>query len=164
MRSDQDPRRLGYLMQAAAGNESWSNDDLAAIWRHQLTAAVDSDLLGTDEQELGRIRAESESKGLLIESFRDLLLHPRPPVELLTMTKRFAKRMREARHGGPPKEIAIMLYYAAAAAALASGVRITSLADSELLKGFKWAVRNEWIDEPTRRLLDEAKMVLSRES
>jgi len=135
----------------------WRADELAAVFRHQMAAPIAFDLGGADPTEAHVLRVLSEAQGLLIKSFGDLLRHPSPPIELLELTKDFAKANREHPEAVLPHQIAHVLYYASIAAALVRcGIRITQLSDSDLRHGFSWASSQPWVDAPMKELLAEA--------
>src|SRR5208337_2933814 len=86
------PKSLATLM--AARREQgrlWRPDELAAIFRHQLSAPVMLDLGGFDPGAAVKLKVLSEAQGLLLKSFSELFEHPAPPIELLEATKEFAK-------------------------------------------------------------------------
>ncbi|HZK79959.1 MAG TPA: hypothetical protein VFC46_02810 [Humisphaera sp.] len=137
-------------------NRAWREQELGAVMRHQLASPVQFDLQAMAGPAAGRLQALCAAEGLLVKSFNDLLFHPHPPVELLEMTKRFAK----ASHGHPdaimPRDVALLLYYSSILVArMRGGKRITGLVDSELAEGVRWALERTWIDEPMRRMLSE---------
>ena len=69
-------------------------------------------LTAMEQRLAARLRLAAESQGLLLKSFGDLLHHPNPPLELLRLTKDFAKACRLSRSGPLPREIATLLYFA----------------------------------------------------
>src|SRR5208337_2900138 len=84
--------KLAALM--AAGRERdrlWRTDELAAIFRHQMSAPVLVDLGGFDPRTAARLKNLSEAQSLVLRSFADLFRHPSPPVEVLELVKDFAK-------------------------------------------------------------------------
>jgi len=135
----------------------WRPEELAAIFRHQLAAPVLVDLGGFDRTAAERLRLLTEAQGLLVKSFADLFRHPSPPVELLRLTKDFAKANRDHPEAVLPREIANALYYASIAAALLRcGERITRLTNEELRQGLAWAAVQPWVDAEVKELLVEA--------
>jgi hypothetical protein len=90
------PKGLAALMETGAeGARLWRPDELAAIFRHQMSASVLVDLGGFDPGTAVRLKTLSEAQGLLLKSFSDLFHHPSPPIELLKLTKDFAKVNRD---------------------------------------------------------------------
>ena len=82
-----------------------------------------------------------------------MLEHPRPPLELLELTKQFAKKCRSNPDGPLPDDIASVLYLAAIAAAMTRcGARITKLGDVGMHHGLRWALRQSWLDASLREL------------
>lgn len=140
----------------------WRPDELAAIFRHQMSAPMLVDLGSFDAPTANRLRTLSDAQGLLLKSFADLINHPAPPVELLTLVKNFAKSNMDHPESGLPGEIASALYYASIAAALVRlDRRISQLPDPALRKGFHWLHGQAWLDDATKCLLVEALKKIS---
>jgi hypothetical protein len=140
----------------------WRPDELAAIFRHQMSAPMQVDLGSFDARTASRIKTVSEAQGLLLKSFADLFHHPAPVIELLELAKDFAKANMDHPESGLPGEIAATLYYTSIAAALVRlDARISQLADADLQRGLKWAMEQAWLDEKTKALLAGAAEKLS---
>jgi hypothetical protein len=156
-------KKLAALM--ATGEERawpWRPDELAAIFRHQISAPMLLDLGSFDSHTATRLRTLSDAQGLLLKSFGDLLHHPAPPVELLEMVKDFAKSNMDHPEGGLPSEIASALYYCSIAAALVQlDLRISRLPDADLQRGLRWTTEQGWLDEKTKGLLTLASKKLT---
>jgi hypothetical protein len=89
-----------------------------------------------------------------IKTFRDLLRHSHPPVELLELTKRFAKRCRSCPDSPLPDEVATVLYFLAIVVAQTKcRARISGLDGEALRHGLDWALGQSWLDADIRRLL-----------
>ena len=149
------PKSLAALMEAS-GEQSrlWRPDELGAIFRHQMSAPVVVDLGGFDPGTASRLKMLSDAQTLLLKSFSDLFHHPAPPLELLELTKNFAKANMDHPESSLPGEVAAALYYASIAAALVSlNARITRLSDSDLRSGLLWTRDQPWLDEKTKGLL-----------
>ena len=135
----------------------WRPDELAAIFRHQISAPMLVDLGGFDPRNAARLKLVSEAQGLLLKSFADLFQHPAPPVELLELVKDFAKANLDQPESGLPAEIASALYYTSIAAAFVRrDTRISKLPDADLRRGLSWTQGQAWLDDPTRELLARA--------
>ena len=151
-------KKLASLM--SSGGERtrlWRADELAAIFRHQMSAPMVVDLGAFDTVTAARLRCLSEAQGLLLKSFGDLFHHPAPVVELLELVKSFAKANVDHPESGLPGEVAAALYYTSIAAALVRlDVRITQLPDDELRAGLQRTVEQTWLDDKTRELLAQA--------
>jgi len=149
----------------AAGSERarlWRPEELSAIFRHQMTVPILVDLGGFDPVTAIRLKTLSEAQSLLLKSFSDLFHHPVPPLELLTVTKDFAKANMEHPESSLPQEVAGVLYYASiATAAVRLDARISQLKDAELQRGLHWAKDQPWVDEQTREILVEALKKIS---
>jgi hypothetical protein len=152
------PATLSALLAARAERgRLWRPDELAAIFRHQLSAPVIVDLGGFDPGTAVRLKVVSEAQGLLLKSFSELFHHPAPPIELLQATKDFAKLNLDHPESCLPGEIAAALYYTSIAAALVRlDARISQLPDADLRRGLLWTREQGWVDEKTRGLLGEA--------
>ena len=151
-----DGARLAHLLETGGPAPDWRPGELGAVFRHQMTAPVQFDLAGFDPAFAARLRLLSDAQGLLVKSFRDLFQHPHPPVALLEAVKDFAKRAAQSREAILPKAVARMVYYLAIAAALVRcDRRISSLKRSELLRGLRWALAQEWLEGDARELLEE---------
>jgi hypothetical protein len=134
----------------------WHSEELAAVLRHQLDAPVSVDLVnlrGVTAERVGRLAGAADPP---IRSFFDLLGHPEPPVELLEMTKRFAKRARRKPGLGLPEEVAGVLYFGSILAARARrGTRISNLDEEELRDGVRWVLAQPWVGQATRTLFGQ---------
>jgi hypothetical protein len=161
--SQVDPVSLADLMDCRSDREeTWSAGDLEAILEHQLGADVQFDLERLDEAVgLDLTKMLNVAGRPPIRSFRDLFEHPQPPIELLDLTRRFAKECRSRGDSPIPAEIATMLYLASIAVAMIKCKhRLTALADEALCNGFDWALGKTWLDESMRQLLREGREAL----
>ena len=144
-------KQLAALM--ASGDERhplWRPEELAAMFRHQMSAPVLMDLGSFDPRTAARLKTLSAAQGLLLSSFADLFNHPAPPIQLLQLVKDFAKANMDHPESGLPREIAAALYYASIAAALVRlDTRISQLADADLQSGLRWTQEQAWLDEKT---------------
>lgn len=154
---------LSKMMNLDAGREPlWETAELEAILQHQLAAPLAPDLSVVDPAVRSRIREWGEAAGQPLSTFRDLFQHPRPPVELLELTKRFAKQCRNHPEHPLPEEVATVLYFLALAVALAKcGSRISKLSDAALREGIAWALEQPWLDESVRKTLQGLASSLS---
>lgn len=133
---------------AAAG--VWQEDELAEVYRHQLDAPLEADL-GDLAITLPIKRAGPQT------TFRDLLYHAQPPLQLLVAVKQFAKQQGEEAHAAIPRQVSAVLYLAAISAAmLHCGERITEAGSEALLSKLRWAVARDWIEDSTRKLIEGA--------
>jgi hypothetical protein len=155
--SKSDPRLLSRLLDPSElGKRIWRASELEAILKHQLNASVGFDLGDMEAGRVRKLRTVHGAEGLLLQSFRDLLNHPCPPVELLMLTKDFAKRHLGHPESLLPPEIAKVLYLASIVVAmLRCHRRITRLKDAALREGLEWAMNQQWLDEPIRSLFRE---------
>lgn len=99
---------------------------------------------------------------MLLASLRGLLRHPVPPVELLELTRDFARTSLQATDPSLPPDVAQVLFHLAIAVALTrGGERITTLNDAELLRGLDWSLAQVWVDESSRATLGRARRVVA---
>jgi len=141
----------------------WETDDVAAIYRHQLSSSVEFDLAGLGHGTAGKTDASALSKEARIRSFGDLLTHPSPPIDLLRQAKRFAKIHRSRADSHLPAEVAAVLYFAILSAALVRlNERITTLDDDAFRSGLEWCNSQAWVEEPVRALLAQALDKIAR--
>jgi hypothetical protein len=152
------PKSLAAFMAAGAEHaRMWRPEELKAIFQHQMSAPVLVDLGGFDPAVAARLKNLTAAQGLLLSSFLDLFLHENPPVELLVLTKDFAKANMDHPESSLPGEVAAVLYYAAiAAASVRLGERISQLSDGELRRGLTWAGAQTWVEPRIRQLLLDA--------
>jgi hypothetical protein len=163
---DTDRQQLATLLDLAPDAERlWRDEELGAILRHQLTAPMQVDLINLERGLAVKVRNLAEAQGLTLKSFGDLLAHPNPPVELLQITKDFAKACRLSPHSSLPREIASVLYFASIAAALVRcRRRITGLPNDALADGLNWVLARPWLDAPTRNLIEESLQLLKTQA
>jgi len=151
-------KSLSALMEAGSEQARlWGPEELAAIFRHQMSAPVLVDLGGFDPGTAVRLKTLSEAQGLLLKSFSDLFHHLSPPIELLKLAKDFAKANMDHPESGLPTEIVSVLYYTSIAAALVRlDARISQLKEVDLRRGLLWAKEQAWVDDETKVLLGKA--------
>ena len=154
---DTDRKQLAALLDLSPDAELlWRDDELGAILRHQLSAPLQVDLINLERGLAVKVRTLAEAQGLTLKSFGDLLAHPNPPIELLKITKDFAKACRLSAHGALPKDVASVLYFGSIAAALVRcRSRITGLSNDAIREGLRWVLARSWTDAPTRALAKE---------
>jgi hypothetical protein len=159
------PKSLAAFLAAGAERARlWQPEELGAIFHHQLSAPILVDLGGFDPATAARLKTLSDAQGLLLKSFLDLFTHPVPPVELLALTKDFAKGNMDHPDSSLPNDVAAVLYYASIAVAFVRlDRRISQLSDAELKRGLEWAKGKPWVEAPIQQLLDEALQKLARE-
>ena len=152
------PKSLAALMEGSAERARlWRPEELGAIFRHQMSAPVLVDLGGYDPGTAARLKMLSAAQCLLLKSFSDLFHHPAPPLELLELTKDFAKANMDHSQSSLPGEVAAALYYTSIAAALVRlDTRITRLPDADLRRGLLWTRDQPWLDAETQQLLLQA--------
>ena len=143
-----DARLLASVPGSDTAERTWSPDDLAAVWRDQLSAPAWLDLGNVDPAFASKLRTLCSSRGLLLKCFGDLLRHPHPPVELLAMVKDLAKQSRRDPRSPLPREVATALYYSCIAVALTKcGTKITRMDNETLAHGLSWVLSRDWVDD-----------------
>jgi hypothetical protein len=153
-----EPGRVAKIMGLAATHpQPWLPQELRAVLVHELDKPVRFDLGALDRGIAAQIRTLAEAEGLVVKSLADLFLHPHPPLELLRLTKDFAKTHQMHPESSLPEEVAQILYYASIAAALARHeMRISQLDNQQLREGFAWASQQAWNDQRLCPLFTEA--------
>ena len=156
-------KELAALMSTSdESSPLWGADELAALFRHQMSAPVLMDLGSFDPRTATQLKTVAEAQGLLLSSFSDLFNHTTPPLQLLQLVKDFAKANMDHPESGLPREIATALYYISIAAALMRlDKRISQLPDADLQRGLRWAQEQRWLDEKTKGLIAAALKKLS---
>jgi hypothetical protein len=151
--------RLSELLSVDAGEEAlWPRSDLEAMLRHQMDSPLLFDLERTDSADSRELVAMTRVTVAPLETFRDLVLHPAPPIGMLLLLNRFAKARGHA--GAPvlPRDIASALYYLSVALArVRHGQRISGLDDAALAQGLDWAIGRRWIEPAIRAVYKECK-------
>lgn len=160
-----DSRRLAELLEVDGSRDRvWHDDELAAVYRHQLSAGIRCDLAGLNARLADQVKLLASSTDLILKSYADLFHHPNPPVELLVLVKDFAKRCRLSSESALPPDIAAVLYYQSIACALVRcRRRITKLSDDELREGLTWGLSRSWLDATTADLFRECMGRLAAE-
>src|ERR1041385_31373 len=143
------PERLAQLIRAAEGvGGDWQPGELAGILTHQLRAPVEFET---------RVSGAAPETHPRIQTFQKLFASPQPPLELLQLTKDFAKAHYAHPESGLFKEVAATLYFAAIALALIyHQTRISKLDDGALRAAFAWCVGQPWMHPALVRLFQRA--------
>jgi hypothetical protein len=157
------PKGLASLLtSSSAAARLWRPQELAAIFRHQLSAPVFMDLGRLEAGAAAKLKGLTDSQGLLLKSFAELFHHSTPPLELLELTKDFGKANMNHPESALPHEVATAVYYLSIATALVRlDERISKLPDAELRRGFLWVCAQDWIDPETKALLLSANERIS---
>ncbi|WP_428388223.1 hypothetical protein [Mucisphaera sp.] len=136
---------------------TWTADDLGKIFKHQLNSPLLLDLSDFDPGSAAHAKGIALKATPPIETFSDLLTHPKPPKELLDLVKAFAKSLMNRRDAALPRELAVTLYYLTIAAALDKNqTRITTLPDNQLKQGLNWSASQPWLNPILKDTLKQA--------
>jgi len=143
----------------------WRDDDLAAMFRHQLATPLEFDLGQQMPQVLRDLRTSAEGAAAACRTFRQILLDDATgvvtPDAVLEAIKNYGKSLGRHRDSVVPREIGKLLYFCAIAAArVRSGTQISDLPSPALESGLRWAMQQPWIDDPSRQLLAAAMLTI----
>ncbi len=139
----------------------WPVEDMAEILRHQMSIPIGRALMPCSSDVAGGpLPAESVHRISL--SFDDLLDQPHPPLDLLKAVKLLARKAIHDRSGALPTEIPTAFYFGSIALArLRHGQSITSSDDEVAQIGIKLLLRQPWIEQRLRDILQQAMLRLS---
>ena len=155
------PEGLARILDDDA-TDLWSPEEMQAMWQHQLATAIDIDLGGVTSVRATILRSSPQARSFEGKTFRDLFARPDAPIELLELTKEFAKQTVKDSEETQLKEVASALYYASYAAGVVHYRKsIGSMKDNELVPGFNWALKQTWLDDQTKKLIAEAMQLLA---
>lgn len=152
-------QQLSRMLDLDATTETgdWLREDFSAILEHQLAASLEAELTGIDSQIGTKLEVWRRQLEHPLERFSDLLAHPQPPVELLSIAKRFAKRAKASANGFLPDEVATVLYFSCiAVGAIRCDTQISRMGKEKLLHGLAWTDDQEWVERPIRTLIEQA--------
>ncbi len=154
------PTRLAKLIDLnPSRTKVWNDSEFEAILKHQLGVKILSDLMNSP---FARDAGLPEAPPLADSTFGEALTGNSPCIEVLALIKDFGKAHWHSKNSGLPKEIAMVLYYAAIASALNHGHGlITKLPPESLLKGFQWAMEQEWVPSPLKESIRQGVDYLS---
>ena len=150
-----DTERLSRIMALSDRPEDlWSDADLAAIFKHQLSVTIVDALVNIGVDARKALDAQGLAEVPLSLTFGQLLQDPQADAKLLDLAKRYAKASSHHLEYPLPAHVAKALYFLCIAAAIVHrGKRITALDAGALSNGLEWAANLPWIDETTRALL-----------
>jgi hypothetical protein len=130
---------------------SWNSKDLSDMLRHQLYAPMHLSM-GTLSGEITHHIHQAQLDPMV--NLQQLLQQPAPPLELLKLTKRFAKMCRRDPHNPLPSEIVMLLYYLSIAAAMVRlNQSISDLPPASLTRGMTWLGAQQWVPNDLQMLL-----------
>jgi hypothetical protein len=152
------------LSEQALPQRVWTEDEIGAVLAHQWGAPLRVSLEGLDPPQRAAVKVIAEAEQLLLRSFGDLLAHRNPPLELLQITKDFAKAIGTHPGSPLPPDAARVLYLAAIAVARARcGQRISTMSDAELIDGITWTLARPWLPRAVAHLFAELRSEMSEE-
>ncbi|MGA2498625.1 MAG: hypothetical protein ABSH20_12840 [Tepidisphaeraceae bacterium] len=161
-----DPRRLSLFLESMLEDRSvWQPGDLGDLLRQELEQPLQFGLSGLSPARAEQLRSLCQADGLTIKSLAEVLLHPRPPLDLLVLFKRFAHAHGHDPDSRIPADVARLLYLACIVAArLRCGQRITRLSDQELCDGIRTALAQPWLDERLAGLFRQGLVELEQKT
>ena len=155
METSSDPRRLASLFKPA--KKLYSSSELGGILKHLLASPLQfhwAELNTRLAQALTDLPAHERR---MLNTFGELLDNPRPPGSILLLLKDYAKGMLKQPEALLPEKLARALYFTAIAAGKVHGIEnITELDEKGIRQGVEWALQQEWLGEPCRRILKRA--------
>lgn len=159
-----DPGVLAELMDVNVGRERlWHPEELAAVFEHHLSSPIEFELNNLGREQAFKLQTLGAAQGLLLNSLSDLLLHPRPPVELLRMTKEYSKACTVHPDSPLPPEVASAIYFTSIIVArLRCCERISNVGEEYLRRNLISLIAQPWITDPIRSLLREGLRSLGR--
>ncbi|MDA1272560.1 MAG: hypothetical protein O2960_00705 [Verrucomicrobia bacterium] len=132
----------------------WNAEELGAILEHQLATTVLPNLSIISPKLTDVSPRTFQSANL---TFGQALTASNPPIELLKLIKDFSKVHWHSKNSGLPKEVAMVLYYAAIASALYHGNGlITKLSLDSLKSGMQWVLDQNWVDDAIKAAVRNA--------
>lgn len=138
-----DLNRLAGMLDIPA--ENWSDEDLAAMFRHQLKASLANELLAGHWVDPAALAEAGKDA-----CFGDVFSVP-VNVGVLEAIKRYAKGVRPESALPANEQVRRALYFATLAIAWVHyGVKLTTLNDAELQAGWRWCLSRSWLIEPVR--------------
>ena len=154
------PDRWARLVEVTDNVEwEWDQDELRDVLVHQLSAPVEFELEGVRS---GGSPATSPAELAAVHSFEELFQLASPPLELLRLTKDYAKAHLLHPDRTLAKEVATVLYYASTALALTChNSRISTASDKVLCQNFQWCASQPWMDPALQKLFQKAMVRLS---
>jgi hypothetical protein len=147
--------RLAAMLDADDLSHDWTSDELAAIYRHQVSTPLEVELAGLPAaKRLVMMEFLGSARSATILA---VLRHVDAPVEALVLLKDYAKACRDHPASPVPRAIATSLYWLAVAAAHARRRQvISSLDSSAMAAGYRWTLDQPWVESPERSVLESA--------
>lgn len=131
----------------------WREDDLRGLLEHQLQSPLDVDLVQHDKRAAATLTSVKSVFKKPPVTFRELFLHPHPPVKLLQWVKDFGKEQLQGKERLLPREIALFLYFTSIALARRRcGRSISKLSGEKVRNGLEWLLEQPWLNEEMRTL------------
>ncbi|CAN5553432.1 hypothetical protein BH09PLA1_BH09PLA1_18240 [soil metagenome] len=131
------------LLTVGGSESGWMPSELGAILSHQLDVPLAETAADDSASDVVDGKLDPEWRGATL---RALLVHPAPPIALLSRLKQFFKLASTAPGDSLPKEVATVLYIAVIVAGQRAGERLTRLDDASIQERVEWASRRRWLD------------------
>lgn len=151
------PEQLARILHANQETcSSWTEQDLPAMYRHQLSARLES---APSQSRLPQSGEHVQPSTPALTTLHDVLCCPQPPIALLRSLKdRFKAQAGPADDRDAEQMVAYLFYLLSIAAAQVKlAARITTLADVDLLRAYDWARVLPFLEQSDRTLLNEAR-------
>lgn len=130
---------IGSLLDTASSDPQWTDSDLAAMFRHQLSVPLEP----------------GQTIGEVLE---------RGTIEQLQSLKRIAKVNRARAESGVPSDLWRVIYFATIVGARRAGISISDLSDDDLRRGCEWVAARPWVDGSIRSIMLGACSSMKQES
>lgn len=153
-----EPRLLAQML-GMDGRAKWRAEELAAMFRHQMSAPLDPTPGALGPLPAGAPLALPADTA----TFGQLLRHPQPSLEWLVLVKELGRALRQDPDLPVPEEIASALYFLPILAArLRLGERISSLPDAPLAQAAAHLLMQPFVDDHTRLLARQSLDLLTQ--
>lgn len=139
-----------------AQEDAWTDSDLSWSLKQFLDSPTPADPESPATPGRKPAPAVNAKRPDAPKTVRDVLLAASPDLETLKVLKVFAKSAAKRQGRTLPTDVATCIYHAAIAAAMVRlGERLTRLDDEAIVRSWRWALAQKWIDGGLRDLFTE---------
>lgn len=154
-------RLAGLLNWNEDEHSPWSNEQLAALFEHQLKTPLCEQFAEVSPRLTAALSPVTSGEDQPIATLEDLLKHPSPPIEVLRAVKDWATHSMRSKNDKTPPQIAPIVYLTAVAVALVRcDERISTSGDTDLEATFRQALEATWTGDQIRRIFKLALAAL----